>query len=54
MLEHDYFDTEILYHGQINQRTDDHLRGDRDLLNTPDAVDTAVEQIKRDCEIDGT
>ena len=33
MLEHDYFDTEILYHGMKNPRTDDHKRGEKDLLD---------------------
>lgn len=33
MLEHDYFDTEILYHGMTNPRTDDHKRSEKDLLD---------------------
>lgn len=33
MLEHDYFDTEILYHGMKNPRTDDHKRSEKDLLD---------------------
>jgi len=33
MLEHDYFDTEILYHGMKNTRTDDHKRSEKDLLD---------------------
>lgn len=33
MLEHDYFDTEILYHGMKNTRTDDHKRSEKDLID---------------------
>ena len=50
MLEHDYFDTEILYHGQLNERTDDHLRGERDLLTSEASVQQAIEKIKKDCK----
>lgn len=33
MLEHNYFDTEILFHGMKNERTDDAKRGEKDLLD---------------------
>lgn len=33
LLEHDYFDTEILYHGMKNPRTDDDKRNEKDLID---------------------
>ena len=33
MLEHNYFDTEILFHGMKNERTDDAKRSEKDLLD---------------------
>ena len=32
-MENDYFDTEIIFHGQKNMRKDDHLRNVKDLLD---------------------
>ncbi|CDW75566.1 UNKNOWN [Stylonychia lemnae] len=47
LLEHDYFDTEILFHGQVNPRTDDHLREHRDLLSQQE-VDDIKSQLKEE------
>ena len=33
MLENDYFDTEILYHGMKNPRTDEQKKNEKDLLD---------------------
>ena len=33
MLEHNYFDTEIIFDGMKNERTDDHKRSEKDLLD---------------------
>ncbi len=40
MLEHNYFDTEILFDGMKNERTDDHKRSEKDLLD-----DATVKEI---------
>ena len=47
MLEHDYFDTEILYHGMKNTRTDDHKRSEKDLLDEQ-SLKEALEQVKQE------
>lgn len=47
MLEHDYFDTEILYHGMKNTRTDDHKRSEKDLLDEQQLKEV-LEQIKQE------
>eukprot|EP00347_Sterkiella_histriomuscorum_P020867 403336160 len=52
MLEHDYFDTEILFHGQKNPRLDDHLREHRDILSEND-IQEVKNQLKEDLPLDG-
>lgn len=47
MLEHDYFDTEILYHGMKNPRTDDHKRSEKDLLDEHQLKEV-LEQVKEE------
>lgn len=48
MLEHDYFDTEILYHGMKNLRTDDHKRSEKDLIDEQQLKEV-LEEIKKEC-----
>ena len=52
MLEHDYFDTEILYHGMKNSRTDDHKRSEKDLLDEQQLKEV-LEEVKKECEARG-
>ena len=52
MLEHDYFDTEILYHGMKNTRTDDHKRSEKDLLDEQ-SLKEALEQVKQEVASSG-
>jgi len=51
-MEHDYFDTEILYHGMKNPRTDDHKRSEKDLLDEAQLKEV-IEQIKKECAESG-
>lgn len=46
MLEHNYFDTEILFDGMKNERTDDHKRSEKDLLDEA-TVKEIIEEIKK-------
>ena len=48
MLEHNYFDTEILFHGMKNERTDDHKRSEKDLLDEA-TVKEVIEEVKKEC-----
>jgi hypothetical protein len=52
MLEHDYFDTEILYHGMKNTRTDDHKRSEKDLLDEQQLKEV-LEEVKKECAATG-
>jgi hypothetical protein len=45
MLEHNYFDTEILFHGQKNERTEDLKKSEKDLLDEA-TVKEIIEQVK--------
>ena len=45
MLEHNYFDTEILFDGMKNERTDDSKRSEKDLLEEAQ-VREVIDQIK--------
>lgn len=45
MLEHDYFDIEILYDGQKNPRKDEDKKQDKDLLDDKQ-VSEIIEQLK--------
>jgi hypothetical protein len=49
MLEHNYFDTEILFDGMKNERTDDHKRSEKDLLDEAQ-VKEIIEEIKKNGE----
>jgi hypothetical protein len=49
MLEHNYFDTEILFDGMKNERTDDHKRNEKDLLDEA-TVKEIIEEIKKTSE----
>jgi len=53
MLEHNYFDTEILFHGMKNERTDDHKRSEKDLLDEV-TVKEVIEQVKKECQESGS
>jgi hypothetical protein len=52
MLKHDYFDTEILYHGMKNTRTDDHKKSEKDLLDEQQLKEV-LEEIKQECAKQG-
>ena len=46
MLEDNYFDTEIIIDGMKNERTDDHKRNEKDLLDEA-TVKEIIEEIKK-------
>jgi hypothetical protein len=51
MLEHNYFDTEILFDGMKNERTDDAKRSEKDLIDEQQ-VKEIIEEIKKSGEKD--